>query len=36
MPHVRTQDLDITFFETGAQHGKPVLLLHGWPDDPTT
>jgi pimeloyl-ACP methyl ester carboxylesterase len=36
MPHVRTQDLDITFFETGAQHEKPILLLHGWPDDATT
>jgi pimeloyl-ACP methyl ester carboxylesterase len=36
MPHVRTENLDITFLETGAQHGKPVLLLHGWPDDATT
>lgn len=36
MPHLRTKDLDIAFFETGAQHGSPVLLLHGWSDDATT
>jgi pimeloyl-ACP methyl ester carboxylesterase len=36
MPHVQTEDLDISFMETGARHGKPVLLLHGWPDDATT
>lgn len=36
MPHVDTSDLSITFTETGAQHGHPVLLLHGWPDDATT
>ncbi|TWF49521.1 alpha/beta fold hydrolase [Neorhizobium alkalisoli] len=36
MPHFDTPDLHITFYETGAQHGHPVLLLHGWPDDPST
>lgn len=35
MPHLQTEDLDITFIETGARHGQPVLLLHGWPDDAT-
>jgi len=36
MPHVDTSDLRITFNETGTQHGHPMLLLHGWPDDATT
>ncbi|MBW9115610.1 alpha/beta hydrolase [Rhizobium cauense] len=36
MPHVLTEDLQISFMETGAQRGKAVLLLHGWPDDATT
>lgn len=36
MPHLDTDDLRITFKETGARSGKPVLLLHGWPDDATT
>jgi pimeloyl-ACP methyl ester carboxylesterase len=36
MPHVDTKDLRITFNESGRQHGHPVLLLHGWPDDATT
>ncbi|EPE94211.1 alpha/beta fold hydrolase [Rhizobium grahamii] len=36
MPHLDTHDLHITFAETGAQHGHPVLLLHGWPDDAST
>jgi hypothetical protein len=30
MSHVETEDLEIAFLETGAQHGKAVLLLHGW------
>lgn len=36
MPHVDTKDLRITFNETAARHGHPVLLLHGWPDDATS
>lgn len=36
MPHLDTDDLRITFKEIGARSGKPVLLLHGWPDDATT
>ncbi|EJC72322.1 alpha/beta hydrolase [Rhizobium hidalgonense] len=36
MPHLDTQDLHIAFDETGARHGHPVLLLHGWPDDAST
>jgi pimeloyl-ACP methyl ester carboxylesterase len=36
MPHLDTPDLRITFDESGSQHGHPVLLLHGWPDDAST
>src|SRR6218665_1507572 len=36
MPHLDTEDLRITFEESGQQYGHPVLLLHGWPDDATT
>lgn len=36
MPHLQTEDLEFTFMETGTQHGKAVLLLHGWPDDAST
>lgn len=36
MPHVDTKNMRISFIEAGAKHGKPVLLLHGWPDDAST
>lgn len=36
MPQLRTEELEIAFMETGTQHGKAVLLLHGWPDDAST
>ncbi|WP_244490513.1 alpha/beta fold hydrolase [Rhizobium sp. Root708] len=36
MPHLDTESLRIAFIETGAQHGNPVLFLHGWPDDAST
>ncbi len=36
MPHVDTDNLRIGFIESGDKHGRPVLLLHGWPDDAST
>lgn len=32
--HVRTTALDVAYEESGAAHGVPVILLHGWPYDP--
>jgi len=40
MPHdilrVTTPVLDIAYEATGPEAGRPVLLLHGWPDDVRT
>ena len=33
---VRTPLLDIAYLEAGPADGKPILLLHGWPDSPRT
>ncbi|MET7695200.1 alpha/beta hydrolase [Streptomyces sp. NPDC005483] len=32
--HVRTDVLDIAYHDVGPAHGKPVILLHGWPFSP--
>lgn len=31
--HTQTRDLDIAYEEAGDPRGKPVVLVHGWPDD---
>jgi len=36
MPHISTEDLHISYIESGPKDGWPVLLLHGWPDDAST
>lgn len=34
MKWIRTKLLDFAYLEGGPADGWPVLLLHGWPDDP--
>ncbi len=34
--HIRTRSLDIAYEEAGLADGKPVILMHGFPDDPRT
>jgi pimeloyl-ACP methyl ester carboxylesterase len=34
--HAKTSTLKIAYEEGGPKNGKPVLLLHGWPDSPRT
>ena len=36
MAELRTDNLSISYRDTGPRHGKAVLLLHGWPDDFST
>jgi pimeloyl-ACP methyl ester carboxylesterase len=37
MPHfTTTPTLRVAYESGGAENGSPVLLLHGWPDDPRT
>lgn len=33
---VRTPLLEVAYEESGPRDGKPVFLLHGWPDDAST
>lgn len=35
MERLRTEILDIAYLDGGPRDGPPVLLLHGWPDDPS-
>ncbi len=35
MKRLQTSKLDIAYLEGGSPAGQPMLLLHGWPDDPT-
>ncbi len=36
MPALQTRLLDIAYRDYGPAEGRVVLLLHGWPDDPST
>ena len=36
MPLINTATLQIAYEESGPASGKPILLLHGWPDAPRT
>jgi pimeloyl-ACP methyl ester carboxylesterase len=35
MKTIRTELLEIAYFDDGPQDGKPLLLLHGWPEAPS-
>jgi pimeloyl-ACP methyl ester carboxylesterase len=34
LKRIRTSALEIAYEESGPAHGRPVILLHGWPYDP--
>jgi len=36
LKRVQTTQLDLAYLDVGDPNGQPVVLLHGWPDDPTT
>jgi len=36
LKRLQTTQLDLAYLDVGDPNGKPVVLLHGWPDDPTT
>ncbi len=36
LKRIQTSQLDLAYLDVGDPKGKPVVLLHGWPDDPTT
>lgn len=33
---IKTDRLKLTYEESGPKNGKPLILLHGWPDSPRT
>ena len=33
---IKTPILEIAYLEYGKSDGKPIILLHGWPDGPLT
>jgi pimeloyl-ACP methyl ester carboxylesterase len=34
MKTIRTEVLEIAYFDDGPRDGQPILLLHGWPESP--
>ncbi len=36
MRSIKTSQLRLAYEESGPKNGKPMLLLHGWPDSPRT
>jgi pimeloyl-ACP methyl ester carboxylesterase len=35
MKTIRTELLEVAYFDGGPQDGEPLLLLHGWPESPS-